>query len=54
MFGGIVVDGSSASAPREVFGGNDEEEVVVDGCYGGDDSDIMPLRKIIKLQTKSC
>jgi hypothetical protein len=37
MFGGIVVDGSSACTPGEVLGGNDEEDVVVDGCYGGDD-----------------
>jgi hypothetical protein len=31
MFGGIVVDGSSACTPGEVLGGNDEEDVAVDG-----------------------
>jgi hypothetical protein len=30
MFGAIVVDGSSACTPGEVFGGNDEEEVAMD------------------------
>ena len=33
------MDGSSACTPGEVLGGNDEEDVVVDGCYGGDDCD---------------
>jgi hypothetical protein len=39
MFGGIVVDGSSACAPGEMFGGTEEEEFTAGGFYDGDDSD---------------